>query len=337
MKKFNVGIIGMGVGESHLSAYIKSSLVDEIKVYDFNKSKVKKLSKKYPKVIFTKKEKEITEDKRINIVSIASYDNFHAKQILVCLRNNKHVFVEKPLCLFHSEMVKIYKAFKKKKLKLSSNLVLRTSPLFNKLKNDIHRNNFGKIYYLEADYLWGRTHKFFGWRSKMKYYSKIYGAAVHMIDLLIWMIKEKPKEVFATGNKIATKSTRLRFNSFVNLNLIFSNGLIAKVTGNGPCVYPHFHSLKIFGTKKTFSHDYGSSFFVKKGKKIKTSRIKVGKYLYPAKNKRINIIKSFLDSIKKNKKSMIVNSKEVFDVMSICFAAEKSMITGKKVKIKYLD
>ena len=38
----------------------------------------------------------------------------------------------------------------------------------------------------------GRVNKFYGWRSKLKYYSKIYGAAVHMIDLMIWLIGDKP-------------------------------------------------------------------------------------------------------------------------------------------------
>ena len=61
------------------------------------------------------------------------------------------------------------------------------------------------MFYIEVDYLWGRVNKFYGWRSKLKYYSKIYGAAVHMIDLMIWLIGDKPEYVFAEGNKIGTE------------------------------------------------------------------------------------------------------------------------------------
>ena len=336
MKKFNVGVIGLGVGERHLQYYLKSSFINKIKVYDFDTKKVNKLKSKYFNIEFVKNENEIIKSSEINIVSIASYDNYHAKQILKCLAYKKHIFVEKPICLYESELNKIYKAFKKKKLKLSSNLVLRTAPLFIDLKKQISNGDFGKLFYLEADYLWGRINKFFSWRSKMSYYSKIYGAAVHMIDLVVWLLDKYPSEVFATGNKIATKNTKLKFNSFVNLNLIFHDGLIVKITGNGPCVHPHFHSLKIFGSKKTFIHDYKNSLFIKDREKLKIKNLNLNKKIYPAKQERSRIINSFLLSILKKNNKHLVKSKEVFDVMSICFAAEKSMNSGKKIKIKYL-
>ena len=38
MKKFNVGIIGLGVGEKHLQTYLKSPLVNKIKAYDWMKA-----------------------------------------------------------------------------------------------------------------------------------------------------------------------------------------------------------------------------------------------------------------------------------------------------------
>ena len=84
--------------------------------------------------------------------------------------------------------------------------------MFKKIKAQVKNNSFGDIFYMECDYLWGRSEKFSGWRSKLKYYSKIYGAAVHMIDLIVWILNLKPKEVFASGNKIATKKNdRKRF------------------------------------------------------------------------------------------------------------------------------
>ena len=337
MKKFNAGIIGLGVGERHLNTYLKSNLIGKVKAYDFDKIKVKKLQIKYPKVEFVKKEKDIIDASDIDIVSIASYDNFHAKQILRSFKNHKHIFVEKPICLFEKELKKIHKIFKKKSNKLSSNLVLRTNPLFINLKNQLFKKKFGKLFYVEADYLWGRINKFFGWRSKMKYYSKIYGAAVHMIDLIVWLLDKYPVEVFAVGNKIATKKTKLKFNSFVSLQLIFSDGLIVKVNGNGPCVHPHFHSIKLFGSKKTFVHDYKNSYSIENLSSPKIKSIKLNKDIYPAKDQRFRILDSFLNSVHQNKKDkFLVSSKEVFNVMSICFAAEKSMISGKKIKIKYL-
>lgn len=337
MKKIKAAVIGLGVGEHHLRTYLKSKYVHQVVAYDFDKKKIFKLRKKYPSVLFVNKESEIFKDKEIKILSIASYDNYHSKQILKSFKTKKNVFVEKPICLYKKELRVIQKEYFKSKLKLSSNLVLRTAPMFKRIKEEISKKKFGKIFYIEADYLWGRLNKFFGWRSNMKYYSKIYGAAIHMVDLIVWLLNKKPVEVFASGNKIATKSTKLKFNSFVSLNLLFPDGLIVKVTGNGPCVYPHFHGLKIYGTKKTFSHDLNSTFFVKNRNKIELQKINIKNKIYPAKNSRSQVLKNFLKNVINNSNQMLVNSSEIFDVMSICFAAEKSMKTGKKIKINYLN
>ena len=64
-------------------------------------------------------------------------------------------------------------------------MVLRTCPLFYKVRNCILTNNMGSIYHIEVDYLWGRKTKLIsGWRSEAKFYSIIHGAAVHMVDLV---------------------------------------------------------------------------------------------------------------------------------------------------------
>ena len=49
-------------------------------------------------MIVTSDEETIFKDKQINLVSIASYDNYHFDQILKCLKNEK-IIVEKPMCL----------------------------------------------------------------------------------------------------------------------------------------------------------------------------------------------------------------------------------------------
>ena len=329
-KKFDAAVIGLGIGKWHLDTYIKSDKINNVFICDLKKEIEKKFLKTSKKIKILSFE-EILKKKSIVFVSIASFDNYHFKQVKRSLEHNKNVFVEKPLCMNLKEL-KIIKKLKTKDQFLSSNLVLRTSPFFKNLKEKIKNNYFGKIFYIEGDYLWGRVEKFYGWRSKMKYYSKIYGAAVHMIDLIVWLLNEKPVSVFAIGNKIGTKS-KMRFNSFVNLTLIFKKNLIVKITGNGPCVHPHYHSLKIFGDKKTIKHDFPSTVLIEKNK-IKI--IKLKKKIYPAKNLRSNILKTFIEgTVKKKEDFFLVSTSDVFDIMSICFAAEKSMLNGKKTKIKY--
>ena len=283
MKKINSAVIGLGVGFHHASAYIKNKNIMLKYVCDFSQEKLN-LFNKYTNIVKLRNDKKIFNDDQISLVSIASYDNHHFNQIKRSLENNKNVFVEKPLCLSLKELREIKKLKKKKPfLKISSNLVLRTCGLFKKIKNEIKKKKFGNIYYIEANYLWGRANKFKGWRSKIPYYSKIFGAAIHMIDLIVWMLDEKPIEVFSVGNKLGLNNKVLRYNSFVALFLKFKNGLIVKITGNGPSVSNHYHELKIYGTTKSFNHTSRETFY--QNKDLDIQKLKKIKKLYPDKKK----------------------------------------------------
>ena len=172
--------------------------------------KIKKLQilkKNIPKMIVTSDEETIFKDKQINLVSLASYDDYHFDQILKCLKNEKNIIVEKPMCLNPNQLKRIYNLIKTKKIKMTSNLVLRVNSLFKKFKKKINTN---RIYFIEGDYIWGRRKKLFGWRSKIKEYTLTLGAGIHIIDLINWLTGLKPKTVYAVGNKKATKGTTFK-------------------------------------------------------------------------------------------------------------------------------
>ena len=81
-KSFKAAVIGLGVGMHHVKALESHPNCEVKKVYDFNKSKILKFKKQFPKINFVKNEEQIFLDDEINIVSIASYDNFHYSQII---------------------------------------------------------------------------------------------------------------------------------------------------------------------------------------------------------------------------------------------------------------
>tara|TARA_B100000131_G_C18054913_1_gene587980 strand:+ start:13 stop:1011 length:999 start_codon:yes stop_codon:yes gene_type:complete len=330
----NVAVIGLGVGKKHADIYNNNSRCKLAGIFDFDSKKINWAKKKYPGIRIYSNDSEIFNDENIDIVSIASYDNYHCKQILKGLEKNKHLMIEKPICLNKSELIQIFRAkANKENLKLSSNFVLRSSNLMKNLKNDIKSSSFGDLYYAEADYLWGRIKKLDGWRSKMDYYSVILGAAIHMIDAIMWIFESKPVSVYATENKIGSKKTKLKYGSFAIILLKFPNNLIVKITGNGPCVHPHFHEFKIFGSEKTFIHNHEESYFLSRSpNKIKKTTMKNQNSYNQEKN---TIITSFIDSIINPNSDPIVKQNEIFDVMSVCFAAEKSIKIKKPVSVEY--
>ncbi len=113
--KITAAIIGMGIGQKHLEA-IENFNKSKVKIIcEKDQNKIKILKKKYPNKIITDNENLIFSDKNINLVSIASFDNCHFKQIINGLKNNKNLIIEKPMCLNEKQLKKIYFLLRKKK------------------------------------------------------------------------------------------------------------------------------------------------------------------------------------------------------------------------------
>ncbi len=325
--KVKAAVIGMGIGEKHLKA-IDGFLGSEVKIIcEKDKKKIQMLKKKYPNKMITSNEKSIFLDKQINLVSIASYDDNHYSQIVKCLKFNKNIIIEKPMCLNSNQLKNIYKLIKKKNIKITSNLVLRVNALFKNFKKRINKE---KVYYIEGDYIYGRKKKLFGWRSKIKQYSLTLGAGVHIIDLINWLTDLKPKSVYATGNKKATKGTVFKKNSMIVMMFEYPKDIIVKITANGAAIFDHFHELKIFSDNQTLVNSKLGSYIVKKGK---TKKILAN---YPDKQNRKKLIRNFIETLIKKNIKPIISVKEQVDLMSICFAVDKSVKLNKKIKINYL-
>jgi len=334
MKQLNCAVIGMGVGERHANFYKKFKGTKLKKIFEKDKTLASKLKKKFPLINFVKNENEIFKDPKIDLVSIASYDNYHYGQILKAFKNNKHIFVEKPICLNLNELRKIWFYHKKnKKIKISSNLLLRASPHFKKIKFLNDKKKYGNIFYVEADYNYGRLHKILdGWRNKIPFYSVNYGGGVHMVDQIMWLLDELPYQVKAEANKLVTKNSKFKFNDFSVALLKFKSGKIAKVSSNFGCNMPHHHAMKIFGTKGSLIHNFkGADFYKSRNKKIKTKNFKINF----SKIEKNNVLKSFVTSILRKKDNKIINFRDILNSMLICFAIEKSAKTNRNIKINY--
>tara|TARA_B100001093_G_scaffold491897_1_gene532444 strand:- start:291 stop:1274 length:984 start_codon:yes stop_codon:yes gene_type:complete len=326
--KIVAAIIGMGIGQKHLEAIdnYKNSKVKLI--CEKNKRKIKKLKIKYPNKIVTSKEDEIFFDKEINLVSIASYDQYHYNQILKCFKYKKNMIIEKPLCLNSNQLKKIYFLSKKNKdIKITSNLVLRTNSLFKDFKKRIKKQ---KIFYIEGDYIWGRKEKLFGWRSKIKEYSLTLGAGIHIIDLINWLTGLRPISVYAVGNNKMTKGTSFKKNSLITMIFNFPNNILVKVSANGAAIYNHYHEIKIFLENQTLVNSRMGSYVINKDK---ISKVEAE---YPDKKNRKKLIQNFIDTIKIKNIKPLISLKEQIDLMTICFAVDKSVKLKKKIKIHYL-
>ena len=333
VKKLNIGIIGLGVGFHHFKCFIQNKNCRVISVCDFDKKKIKVIQSKFPKIKTTLLDKDIIEDKNIDLVCIASYDNYHCDQIIASVKNKKHVFVEKPLCTNYKEYIKIKRILKKNpKIKISSNFVLRGAPQFITLNKMIKKKIFGKIFYISGEYNYGRLNKIInGWRSNIAKYSVTHGGAIHIIDLALSLLKKKPIKVVALGNNISTAKTNFSSNDIINSIIKFEDNTIVNITSNFGCVMPHHHTFKLYGTERTFPQDYSRA-YVSKSREVSNKVSKIDNNSLN-KNKK-KILESFIHSLVLKKKPLVSQS-DVINSMAISLAIDKSVKSNKWEKIKY--
>ena len=331
MSKVKAGIIGLGVGEQHLRLLSGRSDVDVLAICDSNPEKLLEVSSRFPDPIAVQQDFEIINNPEINLVCIATYDDAHCSQILASIDHGKHVFVEKPVCLFKDEARSIIDHLKEKPhLKFSSNLILRKSERFLDLKSRIESGQFGEIFALDADYYYGRVEKVTqGWRGEIDYYSVFLGGGIHMVDLVRWLCEEKVERVYAASNKIATCGTNFRFDDYISSLISFENGIQARVSANFGCVHPHHHSLKVFGSKSTFVNDFEN------GKVYSSRDPKTPAEMlisdYPGCRKG-DLLDSFVDEII-NGSPPAYSKEEVFESMAVGFAVEESLRTNESVTL----
>lgn len=323
-------VIGLGVGERHVDGYRAHPDCEVVALCDIDPARLRAVGERQGVRRLTTEPRELIEDPGIDVVSVASYDDAHYKQVSGALAQGKHVFAEKPLCLHEHEAREVAAQMAARPdLRVSSNLPLRLSPRFRALRDLVAHGGLGELVHLEGDYLYGRVHKLTdGWRGELPYYSAILGGAVHMVDLLLWLVPgHQVVEVTATGNGVATRGSKFRHASFVLLTLRFAGDLVAKVTTNLGAVGPHFHGVAVYGTDGTWVNGLPHGRLYRRAGDDGEFAEQPVTAPYPGAAKG-DLIHSFVQAILGRGRAEVTDD-DVLATMAVCFAAERSLREGR--------
>jgi predicted dehydrogenase len=275
----------------------------------------------------------ILADPATDLVSLATYDDQHAAQVVAALDAGKHVFCEKPLANSPPEIAAVRAALARHSDRhLACNLVLRAAPLYRWLRDAVAAGELGEIYAFDGDYLYGRIHKITeGWRGAVKDYSVMRGGGVHLVDLMLWITGQRPDSVSAVGNQITTRGTRFAYHDFVASTYRFPSGMIGRITANFGCVHRHQHVLRVFGTKATFLYD-------DHGARLHSSRDPAAPATAlphdPLPEGKGALIPAFVDAIFAGGDRDRQAHHEL-DVITACVASDRALATGEVTRIDY--
>jgi len=237
-KKTKVSFLGSGNYASLiLIPAFKAENVELINIASNNGLSGAHVGRKYNFLETTTDSDHLLSDKTTDAVVIVTRHNTHADFVIKALKNQKHVYVEKPLCLTLEEMNKIESAYS------SSNILMvgfnrRFAPQVQKIKsllNDVDSPksivmtiNAGKV---ERDH-WTQDLEVGGGR--------IIGEACHFIDLLRFLVGKT-----IIGQQIQYMNSLTKDTA--NIQLSFEDGSIGTIHyyANGSKSFPK-ERLEVF-------------------------------------------------------------------------------------------
>tara|TARA_B100000902_G_scaffold398010_1_gene463450 strand:+ start:1155 stop:2135 length:981 start_codon:yes stop_codon:yes gene_type:complete len=179
-----VGIIGCGlIGYKRANALNKHKIVG---CFDKNKKLSKKFSENFNCLDY-KNVNELIKNKDIDIVFICTFHNSLFKYTKLCLKNNKHILVEKPGAKNLQEISELIKLSNKyNKLKIHVGYNHRFHPSIISARKIINKNILGKVMYIRARYGHGaRLNYNKEWRmiKKISGGGELIDQGSHLIDL----------------------------------------------------------------------------------------------------------------------------------------------------------
>ncbi len=156
---------------------------------------------------------DLLADGEVNGVMISTPAEMHYDMVKQALEANKHVFVEKPLCLSEKQGLELNSLAKKKKRVLMVGHLLQYHPAFLKLKELVGNGDLGKIQYIYSNRLN---------LGKIRTEENIlWSFAPHDISVILSLAGGMPESVSTTGGHYLTEKV-----ADVTLSsLSFSNGI----------------------------------------------------------------------------------------------------------------
>ena len=233
-----VGIVGVGhLGEIHLKLILSSTHFDLIGFYETNKEKADLISKKY-QVNFFNSLKALSEN--IQAVIICTPTIHHHKTATFYLKNNIHVFVEKPITTNLKEASKLIQIAQNNKLVGQVGHVERFNGAFTEVENLLNP------LFIEA-------HRLSNYPARGTDVSVILDLMIHDIDIILSIVKSKVSNVFANGTKIISSTPDI-----ANARIEFENGCVANLTASRISL-KKMRKMRIFQSDSYISIDFDKS------------------------------------------------------------------------------
>lgn len=228
-----MGIIGFGgMGAYHYSR-IKDELADILTVkgiFDVRDER-KEYAEKQLGIINYKTKEELLGDPEIELVLIATPNNFHKDLAIAALKAGKNVVCEKPVTLNSNELKEIMAVQKKTGKVFTIHQNRRWDRDYRIIKYIVDNNIIGKPYMIDSR-VQGSKRVLQEWRGvKANGGGMVLDWGIHILDQVMWLDKSKVKTVYANLYNIYSKEVEDNFKVIVK----FESGLSCMLQVDSNC------------------------------------------------------------------------------------------------------
>lgn len=286
-----VGFIGAGnFAQSYLLPYLKDKKVEFLKVATRTPINAKSVAEKFGFNYYATKPDEVLEDKEINTVFIATHHSSHGRYVIEALKENKNVFVEKPLCIKEDELNSIREIFEKGNAKLFVGFNRRFSKQFGLIKEFFANTKepFLINYRVNAGFIPSEH-----WTQRIEEGGRLIGEGCHFIDIFHFLIEDEFEKLNVNV-----------LDSNINKNIINDNLILTIKYKNGSVANLVYHSNGDKGIEKEYCevHSGGKSARLIDFKEVHlSSHNKLKKYKFDGKKGHKEEIDRFYEYVKENK------------------------------------
>jgi len=193
MKKIGYGVVGLGMGMTHLDLAAANPNVGYVAYCDINEERMARAAANHPDAVPYREFDEMIKDEKIDIISIALPTGMHAEFTIKALEAGKHVLCEKPIDINVERGLAVEEARVRTGKKVGLIFQNRNNAVIREAKKTIEDGKLGKILLGTFAVKWYRNQPYYdagGWRGTwdMDGGGSLMNQSVHTVDLMQYLM-----------------------------------------------------------------------------------------------------------------------------------------------------
>lgn len=252
-RQIGVAIIGVGrMGSIHLYNARREPRAKLLYVMDASQERLDHLRKRFfldeygVKSVKLDEWQTILDDPQVEVLIISTPTFTHEKYTCEGLKHGKHVLCEKPLAEKAEEVRSTVELARAKELKLVVAFNRRYDPSYRRIHEQVRRGDIGQVRLVKTcsrdsplppiDYIrisGGIFHDCF----------------VHDLDLILWMARELPVEVYAYGHAYDADYAKLDDYDTAVVSMKFKSGMMSLTDLSRHSASGYDQRIEVFGPK----------------------------------------------------------------------------------------